>query len=97
MKTHQQRMLQAIEAALENWVTPLEMTWDQSVASNVGYVGAVWPGEVVARKRLHVNFQADYATFKEEKRDRTVVSIWFSKPNANEEFKKVLAYLCGEG
>lgn len=94
MKTHQQRILQSIEAALENWFPNLEMTWDQTVASNVGYVGAVWPGEVIARKRLHVNFQADYATFKQERSDKTVANIWFNKADANDQFMKVLEFLC---
>ena len=98
-KTHQQRMLAAIEAALENWTTPLEMTWDQTVASNVGFVGSVRPGEVTAWRRFHVNFQAEYAIFKpvrgQQISDRGV-HVNFGSTDAEEKFQQVLAYLTGE-
>jgi len=100
MKTHQQRMLQALEHNLENWMPSLEFTWDQTVASNVGFVGSVWPGEVTARRRMHVNFQADYAIFKRVVEggrisDRSTIYINFGKADAEAKFKQVLEFLCG--
>lgn len=98
MKNHQQRLLAALESNLESNEPSLELSWDQTVASNVGYVGSVWPGEVTAHKRMHVNFQADYATFKPmvdgHMRDKGSVYVNIGHPSAEEQFKRVLEFLC---
>ena len=97
-RTHQQRLLAALGSNLENHEPPLELTWDQTVASNVGYIGSVWPGEVTALRRLYVNFQADYATFKpvtgSQIHDKGTIHVNFGQPNAESKFKQVLEYLC---
>jgi len=97
-RTHQQRLLAALESNLENHEPPLELTWDQTVASNVGYIGSVWPGEVMARKRMYVNFQGDYATFEPmingQASKKGTIYVNFGRADAEDKFKQVLEYLC---
>jgi hypothetical protein len=97
---HQTRILKAIEANLEGWEPSLEMTWDQTVASNVGFVGSVWPGEITARYRFHCNFQADYATFAPVKpngqiSDRKIYANFHQHAKAEEAIMQVVKTLCG--
>lgn len=95
MKRTQDRILAAIEAAIEagEWGEFVQDT----VHANTGYIGCAKKGEVVPGKRLYYSFQDTYATFKVPGSQRTISYMNYAAPHRqNDEFAKILSYLTGE-